>query len=460
MMRWIVRSSLHFRFIVVALAVGMVAFGATRVSNMPVDVFPEFAPPFVEVQTEGLGMSTEEVETLITIPMEQALNSTPGLDTMRSTTVPGLSAITLIFDRGTDPLEARQLVNERVATAIPSLPASAGIPWTLQPLSATSRAMKIGLTCDHCDLTDLSMIAYWTMRWRLMAVPGVANVVIWGDRWKQLQFQMDPAKLEAHNMTIDGAMSVASDALDFGLLKYTDAAKNRVGGYIETPNQRLGIHHVLPVFTPQQLASVTVSGRQNADGSPLELGDLGTMVWGHQPLFGDAVINDHQGLLMVVEKFPWANTLDVTRGVDQALDQMRPGLPGIHMDNHIFRPAEFIEISISNLTDALLLGTLLVIRSPSPHTSRATHPTRLPPPRQSADLLRRLRRGARSCGAQVHARRVRSLGREAHFDLAPCSGSGSTWKSPLSCQVQTMRFGGSHASTLPQSHSLPSTPIS
>ena len=217
---------------------------------MPVDVFPEFAPPFVEVQTEGLGMSTEEVETLITIPMEQALNSTPGLETMRSSTVPGLSAITLIFHRGTDPLEARQLVNERVATAIPSLPASAGIPWTLQPLSATSRAMKIGLTCDHCDLTDLSMIAYWTMRWRLMAVPGVANVVIWGDRWQQLQFQMDPAKLEAHNITIDHAMSVASDALDYGLLKYTDAAKNRVGGYIDTPNQRLGIHHVLPVFTP------------------------------------------------------------------------------------------------------------------------------------------------------------------------------------------------------------------
>src|SRR5204863_8913839 len=140
MMRWIVRSSLHFRFIVVALAVGMVAFGGTRLSNMPVDVFPEFAPPFVEVQTEGLGMSTEEVETLITIPMEQALNSTPGLETMRSTTVPGLSAITLIFHRGTDPLVARQLVNERVAGAIPSLPSSAGIPWTLQPLSATSRA--------------------------------------------------------------------------------------------------------------------------------------------------------------------------------------------------------------------------------------------------------------------------------------------------------------------------------
>jgi len=361
MMRWIVRSSLHFRFIVVALAVGMVAFGATRVSNMPVDVFPEFAPPFVEVQTEGLGMSTEEVETLITIPMEQTLNSTPGLDTMRSTTVPGLSAITLFFKRGTDPLEARQLVNERVATAIPSLPTSAGIPWTLQPLSATSRAMKIGLTCDHCDLTDLSMIAYWTMRWRLMAVPGVANVVIWGDRWKQVQFQMDPAKLKAHHMTIDEAMSVASDATDFGLLKYTDAAKNRVGGFIDTPNQRLGIHHVLPGTTPESLSEVTVSGKTDTDGTPLTLADLGTMTYGHQPLFGDAVINDHQGLLMVVEKFPWANTLDVTHGIDKALDDMRPGLPGIHVDNHIFRPAEFIEISISNLTDALLLGTLLVV---------------------------------------------------------------------------------------------------
>jgi CzcA family heavy metal efflux pump len=360
-MRFIVRSSLQFRFIVVALAVGMMVLGATRVRDMPVDVFPEFAPPFVEVQTEGLGMSTQEVEQLITIPMEQALNSTPGLDVMRSKTVPGLSSITLIFDRGTDSLVARQLVNERVAIAIPSLPASAGIPWVLQPLSATSRAIKIGLSSKTIDLTDLSMIAYWTIRWRLMAVPGVANVNIWGDRWKQLQLQFDPEKLRAHHVTIDAAQSVASDALDFGLLKYTDAAKNRVGGFIETANQRLGIHHVLPVFTPESMTRITIPNHYRADGAPLTLGDLGTMTWGHQPLFGDAVINDRQGLLLVVEKFPWANTLDVTRGVDRALDEMRPGLPGVQIDNHIFRPATFIEISISNLSDTLLLGTLLVV---------------------------------------------------------------------------------------------------
>jgi Cu/Ag efflux pump CusA len=159
---------------------------------MPVDVFPEFAPPFVEVQTEGLGCRPRRSRPSSRSRWSRRSTRRPG-STRCARPPSGLSAITLIFDRGTDPLEARQLVNERVATAIRACrrrPAS----WTLQPLSATSRAMKIGLTCDHCDLTDLSMIAYWTMRWRLMAVPGVANVVIWGDRWKQLQFQMD-AKL-------------------------------------------------------------------------------------------------------------------------------------------------------------------------------------------------------------------------------------------------------------------------
>ncbi|MGZ4430742.1 MAG: efflux RND transporter permease subunit, partial [Gaiellales bacterium] len=187
MMRWIVGSSLRFRFLVVAMAAGMMVYGSTRVRDMPVDVFPEFAPPFVEIQTEGPGMSTTEIESLITIPMEQQLNSTPGLDVMRSKSVPGVSAITLIFKPGTDSLVARQQVNERVALAFRNLPTSAGIPWILQPLSATSRAIKIGISSTRYNLTDLSMIAYWTIRWRLMKVPGVANVVVWGDRWKQLQ---------------------------------------------------------------------------------------------------------------------------------------------------------------------------------------------------------------------------------------------------------------------------------
>src|SRR5205814_5241823 len=140
--------------------------------------------------TEAPGMSSSEVESLVTIPLEDALKSTPQLDTMRSKSVPGLLSITLVFKPGIDIMLARQLVQERLAVATRTLPSWAGIPWMLQPLSATSRVMKIGLSSDTYSLNDLSMIAYWTIRWHLMKVPGVANVVIWGDRWKELQVQV------------------------------------------------------------------------------------------------------------------------------------------------------------------------------------------------------------------------------------------------------------------------------
>jgi CzcA family heavy metal efflux pump len=361
MMRWIVGSSIRFRYLVVAIAAAMMFFGIEQLRTMPVDVFPEFAPPLVEVQTEALGMSTSEVESLVTVQLESALSSTPELDTMRSKSVPGLSSITLIFKPGTDIMHARQLVSERLAVAVRNLPSWAGLPWMLQPLSATSRVMKVGLSSDKYSLTDLSMIAYWTVRWRLMQVPGVANVVIWGDRWKQLQVQVDPQKLQIYHVSLDEVQEVTSDALDFGLLKYTNAAKTRVGGFIDTPNQRLGLQHVLPVIGPEDLAKVAVHDKKKSDGTPLTLGDLGQVVWEHQPLVGDAVINDGPGLLLIVEKFPWANTLEVTRGIDAALEEMRPGLPGIQIDSSIFRPASFIEMAIGNLTNALLISCLLVV---------------------------------------------------------------------------------------------------
>jgi CzcA family heavy metal efflux pump len=361
MMRWIVGASLHFRFLVIAIVAALMFFGTQQLRTMPVDVFPEFAPPYVEIQTEALGMSSAEVESLVTIPLEDSLNSTPDLDTIRSKSVPGLSAISLIFKPGTDILQARQLVQERLAVAVRTLPSWAGLPWMLPPLSATSRVMQIGLTSDKYSLTDLSMIAYWTVRWRLMAVPGVANVVIWGDRFKQLQVQVDPQKLQLYNITQDEVQQVASDALDYGLLKYTNAAKTRVGGFIDTPNQRLELQHVLPVIGPEDLAKVPVNDRTKSDGSPLTLGDLGQVVWDNQPLIGDGVINDHQGLLLIVEKFPWGNTLDVTRGVDAALAEMQPGLAGIKVDANIFRPANFIETAIDNLSRSLLLSCLLVM---------------------------------------------------------------------------------------------------
>lgn len=361
MMRWIVGSSLHFRPLVIAAATVMLVLGTLQLHTLPVDVFPEFAPPLVEVQTEAPGMSTSEVESLLTTQLENALNSTPHLDTMRSKSVPGVSSITLIFKPGTDPLQARQLVQERLTIAERTLPTWAGLPLMLPPLSATSRVLQIGITSDKYDMTDLSMIAYWTIRWRLMKVPGVANVVIWGDRFKQLQVQVDPAKLRANHVTLDDVQNITSDSLDFGLLKYTNASKTRVGGFIDTPNQRLEVEHAQPVIGPENLAQVPVQNKTKSDGTPLTLGDLGKVVWDHQPLIGDGVVNSHPGLLLVVEKFPWSNTLEVTRGVDTALKEMQPGLSGIQMDSNIFRPANFINVALDNLNRALLFSCLLVL---------------------------------------------------------------------------------------------------
>src|SRR5918992_1489711 len=346
MFHFIIGSSLKYRFLVVAIAVAMVAYGMDQLRKMPIDVFPEFAPPLVEI------------EELITIPLEQTLRNVPGLAVLRSSTVGAFSMVRMIFKPGSDLLLARQRVQERLALAIPNLPLSAGMPVILQPLSSTSRTLKIGLSSKTMDLMDLSMVAYWTIRFRLIGVPGVANIPIWGDRIKALQVQVDPARLRAQDVTVDQVLEAASEALDFGLVRYTSAAKTRIDGFIDTPNQRLVIQHVLPGHTTEELANVPIKLK---NGKPLRIGDVANVVWGTWPMVGDGVVNDGPGLFMIVEKLPWANTLEVTRGVEAALAELKPGLPGIDIDAKIFRPATFIELSISNLTKALLIGSFFVV---------------------------------------------------------------------------------------------------
>jgi len=357
MMRWIVGSSLRFRFLVLAFAAGMMLFGVLQLRNAPVDVFPEFAPPRVEVQTPSLGLSATEVESLVTVPLEQALSGVEGLDIMRSKSVRDLSSIELIFERGGDLLVARQLVAERVANVTPSLPTWASPPVILQPLSATSRVMKIGLSSDEYSVIDMSMTTYWSIRSRLLSVPGVANIAIWGERLRMLQVQVEPDKLAQHDVALEDVMAATAEGLDAGLLQFTTGSTIGTGGFVETPNQRLAIHNVPPIVTPDDMSHMVV---ENRAGEDIPLTDLARLVEDHQPLIGDAVINDGPGLMLIVEKFPWANTLDVTRGVEEAFEEMAPGLVGIEVDTEIFRPATFIEEALGNLTNALLLGSLLV----------------------------------------------------------------------------------------------------
>jgi CzcA family heavy metal efflux pump len=346
---------------VLALAAAMILLGITQLGQMPVDVFPEFAPTRVEIQTICLGLSAEEVESLVSVPMEQALNGVDGLETMRSKSISDLSWIEMLFKPGTNELLARQLVQERMDTVIPTLPTWAAPPVIMPPVSVTGRFMKIGLSSKTIPLTDMSMIAYWTIRARLLRVPGVANVPIWGERIKMPQVQVDPERMAAHDVTLNEVMEVTADALDVGILRFADGAVIGTGGFIDTPNQRLGIRPVSAIVTPKELAQVPIGDRKKSDGSPLVLSDVANVVTDTWPLFGDAVINEGPGLMLIVQKYPWANTLETTRGVEEALDELRPGLPGLEIDSTIFRPADYIQLAFDNLTRALLFGCVLVV---------------------------------------------------------------------------------------------------
>jgi CzcA family heavy metal efflux pump len=359
LMRSIIGSSLRFRYLVVAAAAGIMLLGITSLPRMHVDVFPEFAPPRVLIQTACVGLSTSDVEQLVTVPMEAALNGIQGLDDMRSKSVPQLSSIELLFKPGTDELRARQLVQERIAIVSPSLPTWAAPPVMLAPVSATGRAMQIGMTSNDHSLIEMSMTAYWTIRARLLRVPGVANVAIWNERLQLMAVLADPSKMAARDVSLGQVMEATADAVDSGLLKFSTGAVIGTGGRIETPNQRLGIRNVLPIVTPADMARVPVT----AEGpqGPVRLGDVATTAEVHQPLIGDAIIDGKPGLLLVVEKLPWANSLQMTAGVEQAIRDLQPGMPGIRFDTKVFQQANFVKLAIANLTQAMLLGFILVM---------------------------------------------------------------------------------------------------
>ena len=369
-MSWIVETALRLRFIVVVLAILLMIVGVRLVGDTPLDVFPEFAPPLVEIQTEAPGLSTPEVEILITVPLESAFGGVPALKTLRSKSVLGLSSVVMIFDEGTDLMRARQAVQERLAVVAGRLPAVAHPPVILAPLSSTSRVLKIGITSPTLSQIEMTTLARWTIRPRLMSIPGVANVAIWGERDRQLQVLVDPEQLHAHNVTLDDVVRVTREATAPG-----------AGGVLDTPNQRISVTHISPIVNASDLARIPINAAGSATTPvspanqsapplpgtvplkrpPLVLGDIAHVVEGHQLPIGDAVINDGPGLLLIVEKQPEGNTLEVTRGVEAALNALRPGLGDLQIDSTIFRPATFIEMALANLREALIIGCLFVV---------------------------------------------------------------------------------------------------
>jgi CzcA family heavy metal efflux pump len=366
MIRWIVGSSMKLRLLVVAIAAAMMFLGIRQVRRMPVDVLPEFAPPYVEIQTEALGLSAEEVAQLITIPFEQdLLNGVAWLESIRSKSVPGMSSIMLTFEPGTDLFRARQMVSERVAQAY-AMPHVSKPPAMMQPVSSTNRVMMIRLSSKQLSLIQMSMLARWTIGPRLMGVPGVANVATWGQRERQLQVQVDPNRMRAGGVTLEQVLETTGNALWVSSLSFVEASTPGTGGFIDTANQRLGIRHISPIVTAESLAQVpiadqTITDQTNSTRAPLRLSDVANVVEDHQPLIGDAVTDDVPSLLLVVEKFPGSNTLEVTSGLEAALAALQPGLSGVEIDSSVYRPADSIQLALGNLSTTLIISGVLVV---------------------------------------------------------------------------------------------------
>jgi CzcA family heavy metal efflux pump len=344
----IVQFSLRHRGVVIALAAIVIAYGLYVAARTRLDVFPEFAPPQVVVQTEAPGLSSEEVEQLVTLPVETGLNGTPGLQAIRSQSIQGLSVVTLVFHADTDVFRARQMVVERLGEAVSHLPQGVGPPRMGPLTSSTSLTLVMGLTSTNRTAMELRTFADWTLRPYLLSVPGVAKLDIFGGDIRQLQVQVKPDRLRAYSLSLDQVLAAARQATGV-----------RGAGYVDTANQRIVIHTTGQALTPQQLGEVVLVPHA---GLSVRLKDVADVREAPAPKFGDAQVNGRSGVVLLAYAQYQANTMVVTRAVEAALQQMKPTLAaqGIDLDARLFRPANFIETSLSNVDHSLLLGGLLV----------------------------------------------------------------------------------------------------
>jgi CzcA family heavy metal efflux pump len=346
MLKKLTMRAIQLRHLVIALAMMLILAGLRWIPETPMDVFPEFSPVKVEIQTEAPGLSSLETEQLISIPVEHAMNGIPHLKTLRSKSVLGLSSVVMLFEPNTQIDVARQAVQERLLLVSQRLPATAKTPVMLPPLSSLSRVLKIGLTSGQLSIQQLSTKALWTIRPRLMSIPGVANVAIWGLREPELHIQFKPLKLSQYQLSVSQVGQ-----------QVTSAISSEGSGYLDTDQQRLAVTYDRPTISKEDFMDMVV-GINN--GIPIKLGQVAEVEWHHAMPIGDAVINRGDGLLLIVEKHPDANTLKVTADIDRALKELKPGLKDVTLDATIFRPASFIEQAIDNLKQAILVGIALV----------------------------------------------------------------------------------------------------
>ncbi len=348
----IVQFSLSFRIITVALAAAFIGYGMYNLSRTRYDVFPEFAPPQVIIQTEAPGLSPEQVEVLVTQPIENAVNGVPELELLRSNSLQGLSVITMTFHARSDIYRARQTVAERLTVIAEQLPEGAKSPVMAPLTSSTSDVLVLGLTSDKLSLMDLRTAADWTIKQRLLSVPGVANVAVFSSEIRELQIQVQPERLIKFNLALKDIFTAARQATAV-----------RGAGFIDNENQRIVLRTEGQSLIPDQLVK-TVIFYQN--GISIKLGDVAKVVEAPTPAIGAASINGQPGVILVVSAQYGTNTLEVTRKIEQALEELHSTLnaQGVILHPQLFRPANFIQTAIHNMRSNLLIGAILVIIVP------------------------------------------------------------------------------------------------
>jgi CzcA family heavy metal efflux pump len=343
----LVGAALRHRPVVLILAVVLLGIGLWSARHAPLDVFPEFAPPIVEIQTETPGFAAEDVEALVTTPLEQALGGTADVAKIRSESSLGLSTVTAIFDYGTDPFRARQLVIERVALAAEQLPP--GVHPRVSPLaSVLTTILAVGMRSDATiPPTALRDLAEWTIAPRLLAVPGVANVIIYGGGEREVRVTTTPERLAAYGATLDDLSAAVTQA---------DAASG--SGFLDRPGQRLIAWFDGRARSADDLARAALPGRT---GAPVPLAAVADIGDAPGVAVGAALVNGEPGVLMLIIKQPGVNVVGVTREVESTLDALGRALPaGVRLDRDLFRQATFVEHAIGNLARALVVGGMLV----------------------------------------------------------------------------------------------------
>jgi Cu/Ag efflux pump CusA len=349
MLNAIVRFSIRFRGIAISLASALLVYGIFSLSRAPYDVFPEFAPPEVSIQTEAPGLSPEQVEVLVTQPIENVINGVAGIETLRSRSIQGLSVITVVFRSSTDVYRDRQAVAERLSTVASELPTGVPPPLMTPLTSSTTWVIEVGLTSDKKSLMTLRTIADWTVKPRLLAVPGVAGVEVNGGEVRQIQLQFDPQRLVQYRVSVEEVIAAARRATGV-----------RGAGFVDTPNQRIVLQTEGQSVTSAQLARAVLI---HHNGANVTLGDVARVADAPAPVIGAASIKGKPGVLLIIDGAYGSNTLEITQGIDKALADLRSSLDaqGISIHPEVLRAADFIDVALRNVRDSLLIGAVLVV---------------------------------------------------------------------------------------------------